>query len=337
MLDALPGGDTQPLPNVLATQPGFVADTFGLQHSRAADGGVQYVIDGVPLLTIPLGQFGNFVPVRMVQELQITTGGFPAEYGYALGAVIDVTTRHAVGGPDGQAQVLYGSYQRVVPSFNYSQEIDRASFLVGGSFETTERGLDPPAASPILHDKLLQGSAFGRADYLLGEHDRIEVLAGYLQSLYQVPIDPTLLPLSDAPPGAIRGVDAVRQPAAAVRAVQRRTRRRPSVTCSSRSRTRTASGPPTVLHVAPYVRESYGDFSCDPAGTLGPTADPGSTCADVGRNAFHEGLAADYSWKAGEHHDVEGRHAARRGRGQGRRTPRTSGMTPPPAAAPTRR
>ena len=39
----------------------------------------------------------------MVQDLQIVTGGFPAEYGYALGAVIDVTTRHAVGPPSGES------------------------------------------------------------------------------------------------------------------------------------------------------------------------------------------------------------------------------------------
>ena len=123
-----------------------------------------------------------------------------------------MTTRHATGGPDGQAQVLYGSYQRVVPSFDYSQEIGRASFLVGGSFEATQRGLDPPAASPILHDGLLQGSLFARADYRLGERDHVEVLGGYLQSHYQVPIDPTLLPLSDAPPGAVRGVDSYGNP-----------------------------------------------------------------------------------------------------------------------------
>jgi outer membrane cobalamin receptor len=304
MIEALPGGDTQPLPAVLATQPGFVPDTFGLQHSRAADGGVAYVIDGVPLLTIPLGQFGNFVPMRMVQELQITTGGFPAEYGYAYGAVVDVTTRHATGGPEGQAQLLYGSYQRIVPSFNYSQEVGRASFLVGGSFETTQRGLDPPAASPILHDGLLQGSAFARADYLLGDQDHIELLAGYLQSLYQVPIDPTLLPLSAAPPGAVRGVDSYGNPPppfVPYNANQTEGEKDLFVALAYTHQI----GSSGVLHVAPYVRESYGLFSCDPAGTLGPSADPGSTCADVGRNALHEGVAADYSWKAGEHHALK--------------------------------
>jgi hypothetical protein len=300
MLDALPGGDTQPLPNVLATQPGFVNDTFGLLHTRAADGGVSYVIDGVPVLTLPLGQFGNFVPMRLVQELHIMTGGFPAEYGYGLGAVIDVTTRHAIGGPAGQAQVLYGSNQTVIPSFNYSQEVGRASFLVGGSFQTTQRGIDPPSVSPVLHDMMQSGSAFGRADYLLGDHDRLELLAAYTQTLYQVPIDPTMLPRSEAPPGAVPGPDVYGNPApqfVPYNANPTEAERDVFAAVSYVHRVNATD----ALHVAPYFHEVYGNFSCDPAGALGPTAYPGSSCADLLRDTLHEGIAADYSWKAGEH------------------------------------
>ena len=212
MLEALPGGDTQPLPYVLASQPGFVPDTFGLLHTRAADGGISYVIDGIPLLTVPVGQFSSFIPMRLVQQLRIITGGFPAEYGFGMGAVIDVTTRHAIGGPSGQAQLVYGSYQTVIPSFNYAQEVGKVSVITGGSFETTERGLDPPSVSPILHDKMMTGSGFARVDYILGEHDRVEVIALYSQTHYQVPIDPTILPLSDAPSGATRGNDSYGNP-----------------------------------------------------------------------------------------------------------------------------
>jgi outer membrane cobalamin receptor len=302
MLESLPGGDTQPLPNVLAAQPGFVNDTFGLLHTRSADGGVSYVIDGVPLLMIPLGQFANFIPMRMVQELKITTGGFPAEYGYGLGAVIDVTTRRAVGGPNGQAQIVYGSYQHVEPSFNYSQEIGRASVLVGGSFETTTRGLDAPAASPILHDDLLMGNGFTKFDYRLGERDRIEILATYMQAFYQVPIDPTLLPLSAAPPGAIRGPDAygnVPPPFVPYNANPTESEHDVFVAVPY---THALSNTAKLL-VSPYIHETHGDFLCDPAGSLGATADPGSTCANVQRDTFHAGASGNYSWKEGDHHE----------------------------------
>jgi hypothetical protein len=56
-LAELPGGETQPLARALATQPGFVTDTFGFGlHVRGADGGLLYVIDGIPLMAAPLGQ-----------------------------------------------------------------------------------------------------------------------------------------------------------------------------------------------------------------------------------------------------------------------------------------
>ena len=54
-LEDLPGGDSQPLSHALATQPGFVADTFGFGiHVHGSDGGILYVIDGVPMPASPL-------------------------------------------------------------------------------------------------------------------------------------------------------------------------------------------------------------------------------------------------------------------------------------------
>src|SRR5580700_11366597 len=113
-IDSLPGGDQQPLSQVIGTQPGFVTDTFGFGlHARAADGGLQYVIDGIPLLAPPLTQWAStesFIPTKMVESLRIITGGFPAEYGDGLGGVIDITTRRAPDVPSTDAQVTYGSY-----------------------------------------------------------------------------------------------------------------------------------------------------------------------------------------------------------------------------------
>jgi TonB-dependent Receptor Plug Domain len=296
-LDSLPGGAAQPLPDVLNTQPGFVTDSFGLLHARTNDGGESYVIDGVPLGMLPLGQFQSFVPMRMVQELKVVTGGFPAQYGGGLGAVIEVKTRHPIGGPAGQAQILYGTYQHVAPSFDYSQEIGKLTFLAGGSFETTNRGLDPPAATPILNDAMVKGTGFLRADYAIDARRRIEVLGGVTETHYQIPVDPTALPL---PPNAVREPDSYGNiPPAFVPYDAKPTELERDVFAAV-AFTRTV-GESDVLHVAPYVRESYGLLSCDAAGTLGPTSDQGSSCADLRRDSFHEGAAIDYEWTADDH------------------------------------
>ena len=131
----------------------------------------------------------------------------PAEYGSGLGAVVEINTRRALGGPAGEAQLLYGSYGTYGASLNYSQEVGKLNFFAGGNFQTSDRGLDPPSVTPILHDDMVTGSGFARVDYDVGDHDRLELISTFDQSRYQIPIDPTVLPLTQAPRGAVRGPD----------------------------------------------------------------------------------------------------------------------------------
>ncbi len=301
MLESLPGGDTQPLAYALASQPGFVNDTFGFGvHARGADGGILYVVDGIPLLTVPLGTFGvgSLLPMRMVQSLTLTTGGFPAEYGVGLGGVVDVTTRHAVGGPQADVQVAYGTYNFFEPSFDYSQEIGKLSVFVAGNYESTSRGLDPPSVSPILHDGLTAGSGFARLDYEVDRDNRAELIASFTQSQYQIPIDPTVLPLSSGPPGAVRGADVYGNPAppfVPYDANPTDAERDVFVALSYTHRIDRDAR----LQIAPYVHEAFGQLLCDPAGSLGATADPGATCSDVRRDVVHEGALVNVAWKPG--------------------------------------
>jgi outer membrane cobalamin receptor len=300
-IESLPGGDTQPLAYAIATLPGFVNDTFGFGlHTRGADGNVQYVIDGIPILTVPLGQYGvgNFVPTRLIQSMKVTSGGFPAEYGYGLGAVIDITTRQGLGPPTGEVQLAYGTYQFFGPSFNYSMQVGKLGFFITGNVETTQRGLDPPSVSPILHDELLAGNAFIRVDYELSDHERIELIGAFNQAKYQIPIDPTVLPLSQAPPGAVRGPDVygnLAPPFVPYNANPTDLEHDLFVAASYKYRFNGDS----TMQVSPYVHQIYGDLLCDPTNALGPTADPGSTCSNVGRNIVHEGVATNFTWKAG--------------------------------------
>jgi hypothetical protein len=301
---SLPGGDTQPLAYALATQPGFVADTFGFGlHVRGADGGLLYVIDGIPLLAAPLGEWGatmGFIPTRLVQNIRVLTGGFPAEFGSGLGAVIDITTRRALGGPSGEVQAAYGSYGTTRYALNYAQEIGKLSLFIAGDFQNTNRGFDPPSVTPILHDSMTSGSGFMRLDYHLRETDQIELVTTFNQSRIQIPIDPTLLPLSQAPAGAVRGPDAYGNdppPFVPYDANPVETERNVFAAVSYKH-----AGAGGTLQVAPFFREAYGKLTCDPAGSLGPTADPGAACSDVRRDVLHGGGLASLTWAQGERH-----------------------------------
>jgi hypothetical protein len=303
-IESVPGGDGQSLGYVINTQPGMVPDTFGWgSHVRAADGGLIYVLDGIPLQAVPLTQLGSsggFVPLRMIDKIKLVTGGLPAEYGTALGGVVDIQTRRSLGGPSGEVKAAYGTYQTADLAASYSQQIGKLGVIASGTFVTTQRGLDPPAPSPILHDAMTGGSGFARVDYAFNGHERIEVLGAFTVSHFQVPIDTLLSPLSSGPRGAIRGPDVYGNPPTTfipydanpllddrnvfASVAYRTSRDRASVT------------------VAPFFRENGSTLSCDPTRALGATADPGAQCDDLDRTAYHGGAIVDVRWPLGEHH-----------------------------------
>jgi outer membrane cobalamin receptor len=299
-LQSLPGGDAQTLTQVFLTQPGFTPDSFGpdgVLHIRGTEMGVLYVVDGVPLPGGLAGQFADVLPTGMVQRLRMFTGGQPVEYGPNAGGVVDVATRRGTGTPEGEVQMVYGTYQRAQPSAWYSQALGKADVFVAGSFLSTQRGLDPPAATPILHDAMQSGNVFARVDYRPNDSDRIELVARYSEHHFQIPIDPTLLPLSEGPPGAMRGPDTYGNappPFVPYNANPAEIERDLFVAVSY---SHVFSG--GSVQLSPYVRSSYGDLSCDPAGSLGATADPGSICSNVTRRLLHEGQTAAYAWTVG--------------------------------------
>ena len=199
-------------------------------------------------------------------------------------------------------QLAYGSYQLVEPSFNFSQQSRQARLLRHRRFETTSRGLDPPSVSPILHDNLQSGSAFARVDYALDRDEHLELLATFNQS--QLP-DPhrsrrcCRCPM--APPGAVRGPDSYGNPPppfVPYGANPTDTERDVFVALSYKRRLAADA----TLQVSPYVHAIHGQLLCDPAGSLGPSADPGSTCSDVGRDIVHEGVSTTFTWKTGPEH-----------------------------------
>ena len=90
-LEALPQGDARPITEVLATQPGFVFDSFGNVYARGNHANIQYQIDGIPIPDSVGNVFAQALPVRLVQDLEIFTGGMPAEFGNRLAAVVNIT------------------------------------------------------------------------------------------------------------------------------------------------------------------------------------------------------------------------------------------------------
>jgi len=75
--------------------PGAVGGDLGLNPSimGASAAENRYIIDGVDTTDPAFGTFGSNIPFNFVDEIEVKTGGYQAEYGGALGGVINVLVK----------------------------------------------------------------------------------------------------------------------------------------------------------------------------------------------------------------------------------------------------
>jgi outer membrane cobalamin receptor len=306
----LPRGDTASVNEVLATQPGFVYDAFGNLYARGNHANIQYEIDGVPLPDSVSGLFGGFLSSKLVENMEVLTGGLGAEYGERLAGVVNLNSRRPSEAGDGELELTYGSFRTVNPSGLYGKRTGDFSFLVGGSFKGTDRALDPQAVSPIIHDGGDEERGFARLDYDFDDRDHLSLLVNFSRNAYGIPIDPTVQPCNPSLPDCGRSPDQFGNPPppyfpADTRASE--TERDLLALLSYRH----DYGARASLRVAGYYRYSYGFLFGDAPHALGSTQDPCSnpldstTCAktsDVTRLADHAGGTVEYLVRLGEDH-----------------------------------
>ncbi len=300
-LKALPSGEDRPITEVITTQPGFVQDAFGNVYARGNHANLQYQIDGIPIPDSVGNLFAQALPVRLIDSLEILSGGMPAEFGNRLAAVVNISTRRGSTTPEGMLQLRYGTFQTVEASGYYGRTVGPLSFFAGGSYSQSQRMLDAPAVTPILHDDGRTGRAFLRLDFSPSTRDRIEVFANYAHNFFQIPIDPTTVPLEPRRPDLVRPVDEFgnQSPPFVPRDTDAtETEHELFVTASWVHSFGERRG---QLQLAPYYKLSLGELSSDPAHALGALADPGTIVSDVRRRADHVGGVMNYSLSRGNH------------------------------------
>ena len=299
-LKSLPKGEDRPITEVVTTQPGFVQDAFGNVYSRGNHSNIQYQIDGIPIPDSVGNLFAQSLPVRLIDSLEVITGGMPAEFGNRLAAVVNVNTRRGTNSLDGLVQLRYGSFQTIESSGYLSWGSGPFSFFVGGSFMQSQRVLDPPSITPILHDDGHNARLFARLDYAPTSQDRIELFVNYAKNRFEIPIDPTVVPLDPMRPDLVRPVDSFGNESPAY--VPHDT----DATETEHELFLTLSwlhsfGKRGQLQIAPYYKMSFGALASDPAHALGALADPGSIVSDVTRRADHGGAVIHYAVQVGNH------------------------------------
>ena len=160
MISQLPVTD---LGDVLQLQAGFVSSggDFHIRGGRA--GQVAYQIDGVTLTDGYDGSTVINVNANAVQELQVISGAFNAEYGQAMSGIINIVTKDGDNELKGNIQTYVGDY---VSSRNEKfWYIDNINPVAVRNFEGSLSG-------PIIRDELFfytNGRYYYNTGYLYGQ------------------------------------------------------------------------------------------------------------------------------------------------------------------------
>jgi len=307
----LPGGDSNSVNQVLSTQPGFVYDAFGNLYARGNHANIQYEIDGVPLPDSVSGLFGGFLSPKFIENMEVLTGGLGAEYGDRLASVVNLNSRRPSEGGDAELDASLGSFRTFTSSGLAGRTFGRLSILAGGSYKGSDRALDPPAVSPIIHDAGDEERSFGRLDYDFSERDHLSLLANFARNYYQIPIDPTLHPCITSDPDCGRPPDRFGNPPPPFFPFDTRASEteRDLLALATYRHDFSARA---LFKVATYYRYAYGFLFGDAPDALGPeqdsctklTPEQQQNClnatSDVARRANHVGATGEYLVRLGE-------------------------------------
>jgi len=162
MISQLPVTD---IGDVLQLQAGFVSSggDFHIRGGRA--GQVAYQIDGVTLTDGYDGSTIVGVNTNAVQELQVISGAFNAEYGQAMSGIINIVTKDGDNELKGFFQTYVGDY--VSPKTDKFWYIDNINPVAIRNFEGSLSG-------PILKDELFfyaNARYYYNTGYLFGQRE----------------------------------------------------------------------------------------------------------------------------------------------------------------------
>ena len=201
---------------------GAVRAPTGEVHIRGQHAEFTYYIDGLP---VPLGVFGGLnevVDPKVIDRATFITGGFPAEYGGQMSAIVDLNNRVPTGSFHLDASTYAGSYlvfngtkpfspgtrsssstsrdtlgSRVGPfralnsngqQLSISDHAGNLGFFVSGSRQETDRRIDPPVAS-LFHDHGFDYFLYGKLDYILSDVEYITSNLNFGRTSTQIPYD----------------------------------------------------------------------------------------------------------------------------------------------------
>ncbi len=168
-----PGGETGSVASILAQTPGV---TFSAGLNVRGSKAVQVRINDVAIpeaISDPEDRLSS----RLAESTRLITGTLPAQFGFAPGGVIAVTTKNGIYQHGGEIELFAGTHGRLEPAFEWGGSTGSSSLFASGSLEREDRhvaDLSGARAKDRRHE--IGGLAF--ADHVIDDENRVSLVAG---------------------------------------------------------------------------------------------------------------------------------------------------------------
>src|SRR5580692_7324121 len=186
-IDAAPGGDNVLMNQVMLQVPDAAQDSFGQLHIRGDHNGLQFRLNGI-ILPDGISVFGQTLPPRLIESMQMIMGSLPSQYGLRSAGIIDLTTKSGSLDPGGSVSLYGGSHGEFEPSFDYGGSSGPYTYFVTGDFLRSDLGIESPdGSSDPLHDHTKQHHGFAYVEDVLDPNDRVSAIIGLSDADFQIP------------------------------------------------------------------------------------------------------------------------------------------------------
>ncbi len=149
--------------DVLQLQAGIVNSGGGLHLRGGRSGQIAFQIDGVTVTDAYDGSNVIDVATNSIQELQVVSGAFNAEYGQAMSGIVNIVTKDGDNDLTGNFQAYSGDYM--------SNKTDKF-WNINNVDPVAIRNVEGSLSGPILKDKIfffVNGRYFYNTGYLYGK------------------------------------------------------------------------------------------------------------------------------------------------------------------------
>ena len=186
-LDDLPAAGGRDLPSLVAqVTPGAVVGHDNFIHLKGNELSIHQFVDGVAFLDNANTHFTPGASPRMIESVNIITGGMPAEFGNRLGGVLDIVTKSGRSFHGGSVTLGGGTILARDAGVEYGVGGRKWDLYFGASAFSDGRFLNPPQPAEI-HDLGYGANNFLKLGHNPTDRDRLTLVVSTAGTNFQLP------------------------------------------------------------------------------------------------------------------------------------------------------